>query len=190
MANVCLSCSGPGLLRKGSGSAGARAARAVHKPVCNSHLQGDDIPASGEASFAQLMPVTSILCWLTQGGAGQPAAFLGAWKRRRCQCWCESGARCPPVLPLQPWSVSPTLPCPRCPTAEPSPAGPARAGTPEGRAASCRALITTDMCSSRDCKTKEPHCQGRLLTTLPWLPRGVRSAAGRGSPLPVLVGDV
>lgn len=178
VANVCLSHGGPGLLRKGSGSTGACAARAVHKPVCNSHLQGDDIPAPGEGSFAQLMPVTSILCWLTQGGTGQLAASPGAWKRPRCQCWCESRAPCPPTLPVQPWSVSPTLSCPRFPTAEPSPAGPARAGTPEGRAASCSTLFTMDICSSRDSETKEPRCQRHLLSTLPWLPRGARYAAG------------
>lgn len=178
VANVCLSHGGPGLLRKGSGSTGACAARAVHKPVCNSHLQGDDIPAPGEGSFAQLMPVTSILCWLTQGGTGQLAASPGAWKRPRCQCWCESRAPCPPTLPVQLWSVSPTLSCPRFPTAEPSPAGPARAGTPEGRAASCSTLFTMDICSSRDSETKEPRCQRHLLSTLPWLPRGARYAAG------------
>lgn len=49
-------------------------------PVC----AGGHIPAPGEGSFAQLMPVTSILCWLMQGGAGKPAASPGAWKRPRC----------------------------------------------------------------------------------------------------------
>lgn len=96
VANVCVSCGGSGLLCKGSGSAGTCAACAVHKPICNSHLQRDDIPAPGEGSFAQSMLVTSILCWLIQGGAGQPAASPGAWKRPRCQCWCESGSLCPP----------------------------------------------------------------------------------------------
>lgn len=102
MANVCLSCSGPRLPHEGSGSAGTCATHAVHKPICNSHLQGGDITAPGEGSFAQLMPIIFILCWLMQGGAGQPAASPGAWKRPRCQCWCESRAPYPPVLPLQP----------------------------------------------------------------------------------------
>lgn len=119
MANVCLSHSGPGLLRKGSGSTGACAARAVRKPVCNSHLQGDDIPAPGEGSFAQLMPVTSILCWLTQGGTGQPAASPGAWKRPRCQCWCESRAPRPPCCPCSLGQYLPPCPAPGSPQQSP-----------------------------------------------------------------------
>lgn len=114
MANVSLSCGGPGLLSEGSSSTGPCA---VHKPICNSHLQARDIPAPGEGSSAQLMPVTSILCWVTQGGAGQLAASPGAWKRPRCQCWCERRAPCPPCCPRSLGQHLP--PCPSFPTAQP-----------------------------------------------------------------------
>jgi len=70
-----------------------------------------------------------------------------------------AGLHVPPCCPCSLGSVSPTLPCPRCPTAEPSPAGPARAGTPEGRAAGCRALITMDVFSSRDLRPRIPGAE-------------------------------
>lgn len=153
MANVCLSCGSLGLVCKGCGSAGVCATRAVHKPICNSHLQGHNIPVPGEGSFAQMIPTTCILCWLTQGGAGQSAASPGAWKKPRCQSWCENMAQSPPVLLLQPWPLSPALP-----------------QVLHSRAKSCRscqsmnttgrALSTADICSSRDSETKDPADKG------------------------------
>lgn len=63
------------------------------------------------------MPVTPIRCWLTQAGAGQLAASPGAWKRPRCQCWCESRAPCPPRAALNP----PPCPAPGAPQQSPAP---------------------------------------------------------------------
>lgn len=96
---------------EGSSHAGTRAVRSAHEPICNSRLQGGDIPAPGEGSLAQLMPVASILCRLTQGGEGQPAASPGAWKMPRCQCWCENGALCPSTAPA-PSGQGPPFPPP------------------------------------------------------------------------------
>lgn len=153
MANVCLPCGSLGL--QGCGGAGVCATRAVHKAICNSHLQGDNIPVPAEGSFDQVIPVSSILCWLTQEGAGQSAASPGAWKKPRCQHWCENTAQCPSVLPLQLWSVSPIPPCP-------APGAPQQRQIPqvlpeqEHNRKGCRALSTADICSSRDSETKDP----------------------------------
>lgn len=157
MANISLSCGSLGLLCKGSGRAGVCATGAAHKAICNSHLQGDIMPVPAEGSLAQMIPVTSILCWLTQEGAGQSAASPGAWKKPKGQSWCENTAQCPPVLLLQPCSVSPTLPCPRCSTAGPNPTGPAEQ---QHNREGCRALSTADICSSRDSETKHPADKG------------------------------
>lgn len=148
MANVCLSCGRLGLLRKGCYGARVCATGAVHKAVCNSHLQGDKIPMPGEGSFAQMIPVSSILCWLTQGGAGQSAASPGAWKKPRCQSWCDNVL--PGWLPNVPLCCSCSLGqyLPPCPapgaTAAPNSADPARAGTQQGGLQSsqhCRHLL-------------------------------------------------
>lgn len=152
MTNVSLSHGGPGLLSEGSSSTGPCAAHVVHKPICNSHLQARDIPAPGEGSSAQLMPVTSILCWVTQGGAGQLAASPGAWKRPRCQCRCERRAPRPPCCPRSLGQHLP--PCPSFPTAQYSPTDPASTGTLEGRTG---AAELSSLCTSVPAETPRPR---------------------------------
>lgn len=122
--SLCLSHGGPTALHEGSSSTEARVARSAHEPICKSRLQGGDIPAPDEGSLAQLMPVASILCWLTQRGVGQPAAFLGAWKRPSVSADARAGlhaSRCPCTLSR----YLPPNPALGCPTAVPGPTGPA-----------------------------------------------------------------
>lgn len=100
----------PAALHEGSSSTGVCVARSAHEPICKSRLQGGDIPAPGEGSLAQPMPVASILCQLMQRGVGQPAASPGAWKRPSVSADARAGLRvshCPCALS---WYLPPTLP--------------------------------------------------------------------------------
>lgn len=177
---------GTGLLCKGSGSAGTCATRAVHKPVCNSHLHRGDIPALGEGSFAQLMPVTPIRCWLTQAGAGQLAASPGAWKRPRCQCWCESRAPCPPRAAPYP----PPCPAPGAPQQSPAPQVPLEQAPWKGgqQAAELSSLRTFAPAGTQE--QGPPTAEGTCSPRCSGCPEEKRSATGRGSSLLMQVGDV
>lgn len=104
----------PAALHEGSSSTGVCVARSAHEPICKSRLQGGDIPAPGEGSLAQPMPVASILCQLMQRGVGQPAASPGAW---------GGGRGGPPARGSRPPAASCAAPRHRT-----APGGPARSG--------------------------------------------------------------